>query len=1191
MSVNWTKQQLEAISARSGNILVAAAAGSGKTAVLVERIIRIITDAENPVSVDRLLVLTFTEAAASEMKRKIAAAIDKKLEENPDNEWLREQSIKVGSACISTIHAFCSRILSNNAHLTDLPSDFSLIDDTENKVLQAKALDAVMESYYNHIDKKDGFRNLVMGWGGIKGDESLRETIIKLHDFSRSLAYPKKWLHNACHNGYIYIKKGGSVEDSVWAELIKFELFTCAQNIADGLRVVCAAVEREIPSDHDYYSYYYNMTDDFRSAFSKIQLGDNDCADRLRALLGGFKIKNAPKRGSLDEEVTKRINKLRDDIVKGELKHAAALLSAADEENTRRIAACAPVVKTLCSIVRQVERVHQRYKKEKSVIDFSDLEHGLLNLLCNEKGEITPLCLKLREYYHEILLDEFQDTNQLQFEVFSHLSKECGNLFMVGDVKQCIYKFRNADPSIFMRLYTEYGRGDGGRLIRLFKNFRSRAEVIDSVNFIFSSVMSKRVGGVEYNKDEYLINGAAYESGSDYNTEVIVCDVSAVNSDDSLIKEIGSSELEAKNAAQYIKDLVCGGEMLVTDKESGELRKARFGDIAVLCRGGAGCNNIETALAELGIASVSDTGQNYLGSVEVTTVICFLQIIDNPLQDIPLIAVMRSPMFGFCADELAKIRACAKGRFYTAVEAAAKTDSKAAAFVDILNNLRGCAKYMGTDELVWKICNELHYFSIAGAMPNGERRRANLKLLLERCSDYEQGTLTGLFNFIKYIEMLRESKKDMTPAKDNTDNTAAVRIMTIHKSKGLEFPIVFMLGTSKKFNLKDIQREIIWDADLGIGLDLIDTRQRIKFKVSVRNMIESSMLRSLKAEELRLLYVAMTRAKEKLIISATVSSRDNRWMDSEFDEDKHLYPILSDRATSMRDWIFSALISSPDAAALRERAGKQDIIPRIDSDAHFNVSVVVPSFDTDFESNSTENSHGEKNEKSAEKISERLDYTYPYADLSRLPIKLSVSELKRRRMPDEDYSTGLLRTPSALITDTSEIGAAERGTITHFVLQHIDIAKTERKTQIEEQIRDMTASGMISEAQGEVVDVDSIYSFFASDLGIRLKNSDKFEREFDFYMLVSPNEVDKDVAGGADDVILQGIADCFFYEDDGVVLIDYKTDRVGKSGIQKRSELYRLQIEYYSRGLEAILGTSIKERYLYFLNCGEAVKM
>ena len=1184
MSVEWTKEQLEAIEAHGSNILVAAAAGSGKTAVLVERIIRKITDKDNPVSVDRLLVLTFTEAAAAEMKRKIAAAVEKKLEENPEDEWLKEQSIKVNSACISTIHAFCSRIIANNSHLTDLPADFSLIDPTENDVLLKKALNDVLESYYRRIDTKESFRELVTGWGGIKGDDALRDTILKLHSFTRSLAYPKRWLRSAWTDGYGNIEKGGMIENSVWKKVLAKELYSGAENIAEALELIWHITEKEVPSNHKYFEYYMNLRSSFCGRFNSINSEDEDCFESLCGLLRGFSIPTAPRKTGLDENVAARISALRDSIVKEELKKAAEILSALDEENIAKIVKCSPVVRMLCMIVRQVEKLHMRYKREKSAIDFGDLEHGLLHLICNERGEETPLCRRLRDYYDEILLDEFQDTNVLQFEIFQRLSKAEGNLFMVGDVKQCIYKFRNADPTIFMRLYKLYAKGDGGRLIRLFKNFRSRSEVVDSVNYIFASVMSERVGGIDYTEEEYLIRGANYPSGSGFDTEVMITDLT----DAGILRENPDEIIsEAENIADRIYRLICVENTMVTDKETGELRPAVFGDVAVLARNKSGGDAVETELLKRGITAVSESGEQYLNSVEVITVLYFLQIIDNPVQDIPLIAVMRSPMFGFTADELAKIRTCEKGRYYFALKAAAEENEKAADFLRVLNEFRECAKYMGVDELVRKICIDLHYFSIVSAMPGGEIKKANLKLLLERASAYEQGTLTGLFNFMNYIEMLRESGNDLAPAKNVGDGLNAVKIMTIHKSKGLEFPIVVMASAAKRFNAMDISNNIIWEEKLGIGLDYMDTRQRVRYSFPIKKLIANELYRALVAEEMRLLYVAMTRAKEKLIISASLKDRDNKWKDAEFDESGRICPSIVAGMNTMRDWIWGALLKHPSAEILRDVADRTDICCGGEFLAAFKV--VAAQNGAGIVSQTKEN---KKDDSEFGNAAERLNYQYPHSSLGQMPIKLSVSELKRRQMPEEDYSTGLLKAQRGFLSDKAELSAAERGTVTHFVLQHMDIQKSSSVNEIKVQIEEMVQNGMITENQGNAVNIDAVYNFFDSELGKRLKAAKKFNREFDFYMLVQPDEVEKNIRNdAADEVILQGIADCFFYEDDGVVLLDYKTDRVGKSGAEERSTIYKTQIEYYARGLSEILDVPVKERYIYFLNCGEAVKM
>lgn len=1192
MSVCWTPKQLEAIETRGKNILVSAAAGSGKTAVLVERIIRMISDKENPVSIDRLLVLTFTDAAASEMKRKIAAAIDKKLDENPNDAWLKEQSIKVNSACISTIHSFCNRIITNNSHLTNLPSNFSLIDETENKILKERAIDAVMESYYSKIDTKDGFRSLVTGWSEVKGDNNLRSIISNLHNLSRSFASPRKWLCSLCNDYYSSVKNNGSVTSSAWMPQIKNNIYSSAILISDILTSIINIVENNIPKEHKYYEYYHTMYHNFHDIYSSLDSDTDEGFEKLCNLIKNYTIAKAPPKKGV-EDIEPRLSYLRNKHLKTTLASAQSMLTIFNDENIRRITACEPAVRALINIVRLTEKVHQKYKRERSSIDFNDLEHELFHLLYNN-GTETPLCEKLRNYYCEIMIDEFQDTSSLQFDIFKHLAKKEGNLFMVGDIKQSIYKFRNADPTIFINLYKSYKNEDGGHLICLNQNFRSRSEVINSVNDIFESIMSEECGGVDYTNDEQLMLGAAYPPNRNCETEVMITDISDSEIRDKLLLELETENIEARAIANRIYDLVCKEHFMVYDRDADSMREVQYGDIAVLCKTKYDRNIIESELIKLGINSITEGGQHYLSTIEVSTIISFLQIIDNPIQDIPLIAVMRSAIFCFTAEELAKIRTAAKGRYYYALAEAATYNEKAAAFLSMLNNFRKCSKYMGVDELVRKICKDTNYFAIVGAMPNGEIRKANLKLLLERCSDYEDGSLTGLFNFIKYIEMLKSTNEDLVPAKEVSSENSAVRIMTMHKSKGLEFPVVIIFQLEKTFNRNNTNENIIWDEESGIGMDYVDTRQRIRFELPSRELIKNNILSASASEEMRLLYVAMTRAKEKLILSSSLLPKSSRagndWINAEFNEKNHLLPFLVRKTKNMRDWIYASLLNHPDAKILRDVAERNDIIPRTNASGSFKIYTADLNYTPDNICPEVEDNSKKTSNVSA--ITDPLTYVYPYSHLSKLPIKLSVSELKRRRMPEENSGVGYLASSSGTLASTDDFSSAEIGTITHFFLQHIDIHKTDTIKDIENQLDEMVKQSVLNVNQRNAVDIDSVYHFFSSEVGKRLKSAVKFEREYDFYMLVAPTELDENInTDMSDDIILQGIADCFFYEDDGIVLIDYKTDHVTENNILKRAESYRTQVDYYSMGLSAILKLPVKERYIYFLNCKKAVKL
>lgn len=1261
-AISWTPEQLSAIETHGTNILVAAAAGSGKTAVLVERVIRMICNNENPVSVDRLLILTFTTAAADEMKRKIATAINKKLAENPGDSWLKEQSIKVNSAAISTIHAFCSRIISNNAHLTNLPSNYTLISDSaENDILINRALDEVLEAYYSRIDKREDFKHLVLS-SGTKDDKELRELIIKLYKFSQSLPNPSKWLGNIRSNLYAKVDTLEDFCNSLWYKPIKDKICAYAEIFHNTLLKLTEILSSaEVPSDSPHYKYYFGLLYEYAPLYESLDTDKPEDFKRLCDYLAVFKFPRVSTSQKFIGDIKPMLNFYRKEVAGTALEKAKELIKAFRPDYIQKFSKFAPSIRVLCNIVRLLERTHLKYKRERSAIDFSDLEHQLLKLIRTNDGKETNLCKQLREHYDEIMLDEFQDTNSLQFEIFSLLSQKQGNLFMVGDVKQSIYKFRNADPSIFLKLYNDYGKEKGGKLIRLFKNFRSRSEVVESVNHIFNTVMTPETGGIDYTEEEFLIRGANYpqrDEGvyTDFKTEIMITHIPETATDPVTGQKIEASAIEAENAAKRIVSLIKDENFYVTDKESGKLRPARFGDVAVLAPGWSGCICMEEALNNLGVSCFCEKSSHYLDSVEVSTVLAFLQIIDNPLQDIPLIAVLKSPIFGFTANELAVIRSLKKGRFYTAIKAGAKkyeavfknsdskpnintegatpedyknlaeeicTCQKAYNFLNVLLNLREDSKHLGVDRLVHKICYDLDYISMVSVMKDGELKKANLKLLMKRCGEFEQGVLSGLFNFIQYIEKLRANDEDLRPADGLSDFDNTVTIMTIHKSKGLEFPVVLLFGTDKRINTTDASKRFVWDTDLGLASDYVDTDLRVCYDMPQKALISTEIKKELYAERLRLLYVAMTRAKEKLIISATQQKISSSWKNAVFTEDGRMHPSAVLAMPSMRDWIWGSLLTAPDGKILREFGDRIDIIPNCHTEAEYTVYMTDKDFNIQITNADKENfllikdnvsessTEDTVSNKSSDNLSDdlintsastlkdistdlenRINYKYPHTALTTLPIKLSVSELKRRRMPDEEHSVKLINPDSGLIHGTEDISAAEKGTITHFVIQHIDIQDTDSKESIELQIKKMTEDNIINQKQYDAVNIDSIAEFFDSPLGKRLKNAERYEREYDFYMVVPASEAYPDVDSDAE-IMVQGIADCFFFDKETgeIVLIDYKTDRVSAAAAHERSKMYEIQTEYYAKGIESIFNVPVTEKYLYFLNCAVDVKM
>lgn len=1175
--MQWTKEQLEAITARGENLLVAAAAGSGKTAVLVERIIRRVTDRVQPVRIDRLLVLTFTEAAAGEMKKKIANALESARQTEPDNRWLAQQCLLVHSAQISTIHAFCKTMIQNYIHKTDLPADFSIIDETENEVLRRRALDAVMESYYRRIERKTGFRELVLGYGGIKNDSRLREMILQLEAFVRSLAEPKKWLRESAA-AYRQAEVTGTIAGTPWEAAFVRYAWTLLLDVRQALGEICRMVEAEVPADHKYAEFFPKLYQTFCRIFAQPPATLEACKKMIEA----FEIPRAPVKRGLDEQLAARIGTLRTEVVKKRMDELKKLLSGA--EDTERIARCRPAVMALKQILRQTERLHVRYKRERSALDFGDMEHEALKLL-GTMEKPTSVLLALREKYAEILVDEYQDTNHLQDTLFTLLSGGQKNLFMVGDLKQSIYGFRNADPSIFAEKYRNYAKGEGGRLIRLSKNFRSRNEVIEAVNSMFSKLMSLVCGDVDYTEAEYLVQGAEFPPSEGCATEVLL------TLDEAQTEP--AAETEARKTAERILSLMKEG-FSVTDKQSGELRPLRYGDITILLRKAKGMAEVfEEVFRLYGIPVYTDVGAEYLNTVEVKTVLCFLQIIDNPLQDIPLLAVMRSPIFGFTAEELAEIRTYARGRYYHAVCAAAEEMEKTADFLRILEGLRNRAAYTGIDQLIWYIISDLKYSAMVGAMPGGALRRANLKLLFEHGAAFENGALSGVFDFMQYIESIKSGNGDLTPAKPYADGADVVRIMTVHKSKGLEFPVVFLCGTHSAYNMSDLRLPALWHVELGLALDWQDGETRRKYKTPVHTLAARQKEDELRSEELRLLYVAMTRASEKLILSCYYAP-DKRgagiWQKAVHNRAGKVYPFSVKQGKRFMDWILAACLSHPSGGELRKLAGREDIQP---AGSAGSLQVLIEQRAQAL--SAPEMDKEAVQEKLPEDLLTRFSYQYPHTGLSRTPVKLSVSEMKRRQMPEGEYTPRLRGAAQTLLTDITEIGAAEKGTITHFCLQKLDPKRTDSLLDVQEQLDTLMEQGVLQKRQREAVRDEELLAFYQSPLGRRLKRAAEVYREFDFYLTVPARAVMPDTAFSAGDedesVLLQGIADCFFVEDGGIILLDYKTDRVTAQEAPAAAERYRMQLSYYAEGISAVMNLPVREAYVCFLSCGSAVRI
>ncbi len=1183
--MEWTPEQSAAIEKNGKNILVAAAAGSGKTAVLVERIIQKIIN--QGLSVDRLLVLTFTEAAAKEMKRKISAAIDSAyrsaiLDGNDIlAEHLREQSLKIGSANISTVHAFCNEVIRSNIHLTSLPADFKISEDTENAILRKDALNTSLEQYYAHIDTRPGFKKLVFGYGGLKNDEKLRDTILNLHDFVRSLSEPEKWLKNAV-SSYKAVAESKSFSGSVWEEWYMEKYKKAKADIQGAFNEQKRILDRLL-TEHDHIPDYASAVDKDTENFNSIFNNEISAPSEVILAVNEFSFESCKGIQKDPYQVeAKMISGLKNGI-KATFKELCKFKF--DSAEAEKFAILYPVAKALKNLVRLTDRYHKNLKRERSLLDFSDLEHECLKLLKN-KSEVLN---KLNKRYAEIFIDEYQDTNDIQDKIFELIAGDSENRFMVGDIKQSIYGFRNASPRLFAEKYETYAEGDLGERICLNKNFRSREEVIKTVNHIFESIMHKEVGDIDYNDDEALKLGTDYPAGKDaeFATELMVTytDFDA---------GIDPKEAESLVVAKRIFEMVEGKEVTVFDKDTGTMRPIEYRDIVILLRSPKGrAPMFERALGELNIPAFTDVGRTYLDSVEVLTVMSFLQIIDNPLQDIPLLAVLRSPIFAFSAEELAKIRSEFKEEyFYNSVVRAAESDPHAKEFIDALEELRNCSEYMEIDELVWKICTEYNYFALAGAMKNGSLRQANLKLLFERAGDFRKSTLSGLFQFMLYIDTLRAEKKDLAPANEYGDGDNVVRILSIHSSKGLEYPVVFLAGTSGRFNTDDINKHIIWHEKTGLGIYYVDTDKNILYPCLSHTIVADDKTHDLIAEEMRLLYVALTRAKEKLVISATLKQGDKKWTNADYKKGRGITDSFVSSCRCYRDWLLPVLLTHKGATKLRE-LGDISAIPLSDADYPLNISVFNSDAYLDIYRLKKDEAIAPSTIQAAEDMTDRLSYTYPYLKLTEIPVKMSVTEMKRRIYQEGDTTPAFLPAiEDKKLSEIADISGADRGTVTHYILQHIDLKSADSTSDIERQIDDMTERKIITKEQAAAVDTDSVWRFLESPLGRRLKAAPYIKREFDFYMEVPAKMLFEGLndADAEEKILAQGIADCIFSDEEGTVLLDYKTDKLCGKDPKEYAKRYYGQIELYTKGINAILeDRQITESYLYFLDEGVSV--
>ena len=1211
MARSWTDEQVRVIQQRNSNLLVAAAAGSGKTAVMVERILQRVLDDEKPLDIDRIVVVTFTKAAAVQMRERIGAAMSEALRAQQDEKRarrLRNQLALLDNAIICTIDSFCNYLLRNYFNTIDLDPAFRIGDEGELTLLMSDAADEVIEEAYERKD--EAFIELVEGQLPAKSDAMLSELIQSLYNFSQSHPYPELWLEE-CKNWY-KINSPEEFENAPVTLFVKEHVkHILGASLAEHRRVIeilgqPGGIEKYIP------------------AFSKdCELLERACAAKgyegLRESLDfSFeRLANAPK--ECDENLKKYAQDTRKKLKARIDKLNTELLAWSIQDNLDMIGSMKNSATAFIRLVLDFTGRYDEKKQENNVLSFSDIEHLALKVLLDDNG-YTHAARELQSLYEEIYIDEYQDSNMVQELILSAVSRG-NNMFMVGDIKQSIYSFRQADPGIFLNKYNRYELNGTGRdaLICLHKNFRSRANVLYSVNDIFSNIMHESLGGVEYDEDACLVPGKVFSGNSisggeqpakeQFGTELLVCDMgdfmeNATEDEAELGKRCVEAAAVAKRIQELVKDKPCIWDESACNGQ-GAYRKAEYRDIVILLRS-ANVSGPEYAqvLNNEGIPAICSTAYGYFSAYEIAQVLNFLRVIDNPMQDIALAGAMRSYFCYLTAQELAEIKgAYPKLDLYSGVlKYISESDAKAhdqkladklAKFIELVNDYREMAACTPIHELIRNIIYDTGYIVYAASLENGRRRMANLDMLVNKAAEYEKTSFHGLFNFLRYIEKIQKYEIDMGEADVMSENDNVVRIMSIHKSKGLEFPIVFVADMEKKYNFRDAAERVSFHAKYGVAMDYVDTAVRVRKKTFHKRAVAESLRVNAIGEELRVLYVALTRAIDKLILVGAVkdaAKAESEWRargEAPGDDYGYVY-----EAVNYLDLTAPAFFAAGTGEYEYRILSYRDII----SDNTQEEAGTKKSFADIFRA-ACERAAG-ADEKELAELDARINYMYAHEAAVRLPGKFSVSELKHRKIEEsEDEAVHLIqseRHKPQLSSDERNMGA-ERGNAYHKIFELLDYSIDADYDSIKNFIHGLTLKSKLSEEYEKLVNPQKYVAFLNSPLGERMKQaalSGRMYREQQFITGFPAYTVREEYKGCEDTILIQGIIDCCLEEDDGIVIIDYKTDHVEEeNAVELLTNRYREQLNLYARAVEQIMGKKVKECIIYSVSVNREIKL
>lgn len=1233
--MSWSPEQHQAIYSRNQNLLVAAAAGSGKTSVLVERIIQRVLDPLNPVDITQLLVVTFTKAAAAEMRARIGNALTAALDNGGNRQHIERQLLLINASSISTLHSFCQSVVRQYFYQLDLDPAFRLAGAAEIELLEFDVLDRLFGERYEMGD--EAFYRLIEHYGGERDDAALAGLILKLHSFARSHPWPEHWLRQLP----MAFTTGNpvAIDDTVWSALIREKIRFELEQVLANYEVMLAEVVKP-----GHPEAYQPVLESDVLQLSQVLAAATEGWLSLAAALSHCKFEELPRKkmpGVSDE--AKEFHQNGRKRAKAFIKKTSELyFSATGEEMLADMAAAGPIVQDLIDLTLAYHEGFQQAKGSKGLLDFGDLEHFCLRILLDPAAtpeQLLPstVATELRNKYVEVMVDEYQDTNGVQ-ETILQLVSRSDNRFMVGDVKQSIYRFRLAEPGLFMNKYNCYSLAGQGqeRRIDLAQNFRSQAGVLHAVNFLFKQVMTKNAAEMDYGEKEYLNAGLIFPETEDLvltdavevhlidrdgtdepaeeqgdQSESTVAELKSDKPADNK-KELSRFEQEAWLIARRMLELKQQGYQ-VYDKGVG-WRPLAWRDMVVLLRAVSGKASILLdTLRYFGIPAYAEQDSGYFQATEVQVMLSLLNIIDNPRQDIHLAAVLRSPLVGLSAAELAQVRLAADGDLWNAVttycqcEQSAEEGKRVTVFLHRLREWRSFARRRGVAELIWRLYRDTGYYDYAGGMAGGTVRQANLRALYDRARQYETTNFRGLFRFLRFLDRLLDDGSDMAVARALGEGEDVVRIMSIHKSKGLEFPVVFVADLGKEFNLRDTREAILLHKNLGIGPYRYHPEKRFQHPTLAWHGISHRLVMETKAEELRILYVALTRAREKLILvgsAAAMAEKCAQWSRYAGRLEVALPDAQIATAKTYLDWLVPAITRHPQGEALRQYGAYEGPLAGLvaaDS-SQWEVHIYRPG-DLGGQQATAKERHPWLEqveqlepvpiEESVDWVEAALSWQYNYQAAVAIPAKLSVTEIKRRfEVPEEEaepvwQQPAVIARPRFIQNKSTKLTGAEIGTIMHTVMQQVNWQGDISANGIASQVKELVTREILLPDEAPAVDVQAISSFFVSDLGQRLMQSPWSKREMTFSLLLPAERFYEEMSGTEEKIFIQGVVDCLFADGDGLVLIDYKTDRV-KEGRELAGK-YATQLRLYAQAVEAILQKPVKETYLYVFSTSEVI--